>query len=293
MRRQRSIIALLLVYLGLVYNLSFLGLDQVGPIHFSDVFYYLIPFPALIIVLYPPSRRLPFVVQYAGWAILLMVLRSLTGAVPLFDGMSTYVTIAELALLAVSAVLAQQLGIAQEEVDMVIDRLTLPAAGQRILQRGASTDEIKTEFIRSRRHNRPLSLLVIEPAAGSLDIDLQRLIHQIQKEIGTRFLVASLAELINAEVRRTDIVVTRSPNGRFVVLCPETNSDGTSRLAERIQNSASEKLGIDMAFGISSFPDQAVTFEDLLQHAEFQLTHYFEMPANRESSLVNKKGSSR
>jgi hypothetical protein len=55
------------------------------------------------------------------------------------------------------------------------------------------------------------------------------------------------------------------------VLFPETKPEGLGIFAERVRHLAKEELGLALNFGVASFPEDALTFEDLQQKAIFQL----------------------
>lgn len=291
MKKQKWSLIAALLYITAVFALGRIQVEFADLVALHDILYILVFFALTTPLVIPLFRRAPWYFVFLMWAVLLLGGRLLLGLTPLWGSMEIYRTITELSLLAVAVWLGRLMADSFNEVESFIEAVTLPREGQRILDKGDSTDEIKVEFIRSRRHNRPLSIIMLEPASRSLRLDLERTLIEIQRKMAERFLVASLAEIINKEVRRTDIIVNQGEDGRFVVLCPETTPDGSVFLAERIQAVISEKLNIPMAFGSASFPDQAVTFEDLVSHAEFELTHYAQLPnpAEKETDPLSPK----
>jgi hypothetical protein len=48
------------------------------------------------------------------------------------------------------------------------------------------------------------------------------------------------------------------------VLCPETDTTDIIFLAQRISQIVEDRTGLQVNCGIASFPDEALTFEDLL-----------------------------
>jgi GGDEF domain-containing protein len=82
-----------------------------------------------------------------------------------------------------------------------------------------------------------------------------------------------LAELIGSQTRLVDIVMEDRENGRFIILCPEIDSQGSRLLTDRIQQTLREKLSVNVSFGVASFPQQALTFESLVTEADNHLNH--------------------
>ncbi len=278
MNKQKWSLIAALLYLSAIFGLGRIQVGFADLVALHDILYVLVFFALTTPLIISTLRRAPWYAVFLIWGGLLLAGRLLLGQTPLWAALEIYRTITELSLIAIAAWLGNVIAHSFNEMEAFIEAVTLPRDGQRILDKGDSTDEIKVEFIRSRRHNRPLSIIMLEPASHSLRMDLERILIEIQNKMAERFLVASLAEIINKEVRRTDIIVNQGEDGRFVVLCPETTPDGSVFLAERIQAVIMDKLNIPMAFGSASFPDQAVTFEDLVSHAEFELNHYAQLP---------------
>jgi GGDEF domain-containing protein len=63
----------------------------------------------------------------------------------------------------------------------------------------------------------------------------------------------------------------RDRRGRFIVLCPETDLENASLLARRITQAVSERTSLHVLWGVAAFPEEALTFDDLLQKARERL----------------------
>jgi hypothetical protein len=57
-------------------------------------------------------------------------------------------------------------------------------------------------------------------------------------------------------------------NERFIIICPEVDQAGASFLAEKVCTVIERNLGVDVRCGAASFPDMALTFEELIAQAE-------------------------
>jgi diguanylate cyclase (GGDEF)-like protein len=85
----------------------------------------------------------------------------------------------------------------------------------------------RTEFERSTRYDRPLSLLMI-------DIDhFKQTNDEYGHNIGDQVL-ANLADILSSALRKVDIVA-RYGGEEFVILLPETNSEAAREVAERLR----------------------------------------------------------
>jgi len=79
----------------------------------------------------------------------------------------------------------------------------------------------------------------------------------------TRLSNARIGQAIGDSIRQTDLLI-QDHIGRFVILCPETDLENAFFLAERTRNIVEEHTGLHVNCGVASFPDEALTFEDLL-----------------------------
>ena len=83
------------------------------------------------------------------------------------------------------------------------------------------------ETQRAERHERPLALIL-------LDIDHFKTINDTYGHDMGDVVLTTLAEVVTAELRSTDIFA-RYGGEEFVVVCPETDMDGAFVLAEKIR----------------------------------------------------------
>src|SRR5690606_1051028 len=126
-------------------------------------------------------------------------------------------------------------------------------------------EDLYREVKRSRRFQHPLSLLVIKPRLDPTSVRLNDLMLDLQRAMSARYFQARLVKFLSEELRDTDLVAIDGDD--FVVLLPETAERDASDLLERLSRQAYQELGIDLAAGLASFPDQALTFTALMEAA--------------------------
>lgn len=121
------------------------------------------------------------------------------------------------------------------------------------------------ELVRSRRHERPLSLLVLvgeRPAAAA---------RWRRRGAGRAALAARAA----AHVRRYDYVSTQDAAGRVAILAPEQSADGARTMAERLARL------LHVPAGAASFPQDGTSVAELVDVATARAAS----PADREVSV--------
>jgi GGDEF domain-containing protein len=133
-------------------------------------------------------------------------------------------------------------------------------------------------------------VVVVEPEPDSIQVALHRTVQEVQQAMMTRYVITSLARVFNKVLRRIDVVIEQREQGRFVILCPETNATGSNVLADRIQAAVAEQLGVSVKCGTASFPDEALTFEELVRQAESHLQQPAELPERANPTPTEVKG---
>jgi hypothetical protein len=72
------------------------------------------------------------------------------------------------------------------------------------------------------------------------------------------------------QLRETDLLLENEKNGRLVILSPDTGVNEAETLIKRL-NELTESTEFSINFGAATFPDHALAFEQLLEHAEANL----------------------
>jgi hypothetical protein len=186
------------------------------------------------------------------------------------QALDPYLSATEAAFLACAALLGRKVAVGLREIDETIGAVAFGENPALDLDGPRATNEILSEMARSRRHDRPLSVTVLEPSTAGLEIAVDRAAEDVQRALRRRFVYGRLARVIADQLRRSDLLFEHRESGRFIVLSPETEHDGTALLVTRIRQAA-RSLELDLVSGSATFPDQAVTFEQLILEAERRL----------------------
>jgi hypothetical protein len=151
-----------------------------------------------------------------------------------------------------------------------MDELAVGAFPHRAQELDEAGNRVKIEFTRSRRYHRPLSILLME-----VDPEVHKenglALKSIQTDIVNRFTSARIGQIIDDRIRQTDLVL-RDRQWSYVVICPETDHSSVLMLARRISQAVKEKTGYSILWGVAAFPEEALTFEDMMKKARERLT---------------------
>lgn len=257
-------------YLAVVFVLGQTDYSGRPIINFASYFYLAVILAVPVTLFFPSISRVSMYVPLSVWAGVYLVLlqiidRGLSANIDEFS-----VIVLEFVLLEAGVWFAYQLAVQLSHAESIMDALALSAFPNRAHDIEEEQQRIKTELTRSRRYHRPLSLVVIESLGDDEKVAIEML-KGIQHDLMNRFTSARVGQIIDDRIRQTDLVL-RDHRGRFVILCPETDLSSAELLAKRITHAIKERTDLQVLFGMAAFPDEALTFDDLLHTARERLT---------------------
>lgn len=270
------------IYLAVIFILG--QADNAGRpiINFANYFYVAVLVAMPLTLFIPFISRVSVFVSLGVWAsiyaILLLSLERRMSASP----QDFSVIALELILLEAGVWFAHQLALQISHAESIMDALALRAYPNRVRDIDSENQRIKIELTRSRRYHRPLSLVVIEAEADEEKLTGE-VLKSVQHDLLNRFNSARVAQIIDDRIRQTDLVV-RDYKGKFIILCPETDSTNASLLARRISQAIKEKTDLRVLWGVAAFPEEALTFDDLLEKARERLVSF--LPSSGASVSV-------
>jgi hypothetical protein len=149
--------------------------------------------------------------------------------------------------------------------------------------------QIYREIRRARRYERRIALLAISAMEGRNDASQKALKKSAIGQDSNHKTSDHLAKLLIEELRDYDVITRR--DNHVIALLPETNRESASETIRRLESIAYEKLGLKLGIGLATFPDEAVTFESLLEIAEEKMVGSSLAEASRnKSTTTNPKG---
>ena len=271
-------------YLAVVFVLGQTDYSGRPIINFASYFYLAVILAVPVTLFFPSISRVSMYVPLSVWAGVYLVLlqiidRGLSANIDEFS-----VIVLEFVLLEAGVWFAYQLAVQLSHAESIMDALALSAFPNRAHDIEEEQQRIKTELTRSRRYHRPLSLVVIESLGDDEKVAIEML-KGIQHDLMNRFTSARVGQIIDDRIRQTDLVL-RDHRGRFVILCPETDLPSAELLAKRIIHAIKERTDLSVLFGVAAFPDEALTFDDLLHTARERLTRSREV--SEEKILITE-----
>jgi hypothetical protein len=263
MKSSRWWLISIFIWFFFLYNVERLG----EPINIATFVYIFTLISAVIIVLIPSLQQRPFYLLTLIALPPFFLLKFLLGYQ--IAGIHLPITVTEICMIGITIFLAIQVGRRLEELQEIVTNLTIEplVKGSHPFERGQG--QIYREIRRARHYHRPASILAISIPDESLESSLEQFIQEAERKIIKEYISARLANFLIKELQDTDIVTKR--NDHFITFLPETTRENVSDIVRRLQVEARDQLGIKLRIGTSTFPDEAVTFERMLERAEMEM----------------------
>lgn len=277
------------LYLAVIFVLGQSDYANRTIINFANYFYVAVIIAMPLTLFFPSISRVSVFVPLGIWAGVYFVLLQVLDRSRSTSSDEFSIIALELILLEAGVWFAHQLALQITHAESIMAALALSAFPNRARDIESENQRIKIELTRSRRYHRPLSVVIIEADIAD-EKTTKEMLKSIQHDLLQQFSSARLAQIIDDRVRQTDLVL-RDHKGRFIILCPETDFTNVSLLAQRIANAIQEKTALRIRWGVAAFPDEALTFDDLLQKAEARLGRSEEPSLEHLAVLETKEGS--
>ena len=268
MKRLPLAIVGLILFLALFFNLERFNYISYNMVNIQGFVYLLATAQVSLVILSPLLRRMSYLgLIILSTAIYLLCRLSFYSTEEWWGGIQTYVTIAEIVMLSISIILARLLGGWLDDFVDAVENITF-AHLKRVHTLEEVENDIEGEMYRSRRYQHPLTVVVAKLNVDSLRMAIHRTVEEVQRAMLVRYVSVSLmTRALYGQLRRTDWLLEHSRKNQFIFILPETKGNRSDIVMERIQQTA-EELGVSVACGIATFPDDALTFDGLLAKAE-------------------------
>jgi GGDEF domain-containing protein len=253
-------IILVILFQGIVFSLGWLDFGSQSVFHIHPLVYLLLEIAIISTIAIPVLQYASLYMSLLMWALIYIV--TLFIRIKILNLVLFYQVVAiEFLLLEAAVWLSHALAGTLNEQEKLMRSFVYSVFPGRILNLQDAEDRISLELLRSRRHNRPLTIIVIKSESGVID--------RPDHEVLELFAETRIGQIINGQARQTDLIM-RDRSGQFIILCPETDFTNSTILAERIQQAISEKMGVSVSWGVASFPEEGLTIDGLLYKARLR-----------------------
>jgi GGDEF domain-containing protein len=258
-RRMRFLVAIFIIWLFFFYNVERLN----GPNVITGVAYTSVPVMAVLIILVPRLREVPLWLLLMVPAPIFLVIKAWSGH--RVWGIAMPETVTEICAIAVTMILVRWVSNGMSEFESAVAHITIGRVDALPESFPTGQAEMYREVRRARHHQRPLALVSIGVKDESIQVALERMVQEVQQAMMKQYVLSDVAKTLCEQLEDYDIIAQKDDH--FLLLLPEVTSEQLADLVGQIRQIVSEHVGVTLQIGTASFPDDAVTFESLVEKA--------------------------
>jgi GGDEF domain-containing protein len=256
---MRLLVATFIIWLLFFYNIERLSEPNI----ITGVAYAFLPAVAVLVILSTRLRKAPLWLLLAVPVPAFVILKAWSGY--RVWGAAVPRTVTEVCAIAVTIILARWVNNGMSEFESAIAHITIGKFDALSESFSTGQAEMYREMRRARHHQRPLSLMSVGVADESVQVALDRMVQEVQQAMMKRYVLSDVAKTLCEQLEDYDIIAQKDDH--FLLLLPEVTSEQLADLIGQIRQVVSEHVGVTLQIGTASFPDDAVTFESLVEKA--------------------------
>ncbi len=262
MRRLRILTAILIVWLFCFYNIERLS----APIDLTDVAYTFVPLVAVAFIGIPYLRKRPVWLTLMGFVLAFLALKGWFKSS--IWGSSLPLTLMEIVFISVTGLLAYQVNERIHEFEEAVDQITIGNVWK-INPSSSDQAEMYQELRRARHYKRPLSVISVGVDDASIQVALDRMVLEAQQAMMKRYVLSDIGRVLCEQLEDYNIIAQK--DGGYLILLPEVGTESLAELTEQLRRNIMNRVGADLRIGAASFPEDAVTFEELVSKASKEM----------------------
>ena len=192
-------------------------------------------------------------------------------------------TIIQVNAIILTGLLARQITYGLSEFENVIANITFGHIGKRPGNFSEEQSVMYRELRRARRYGRPLAVIALKVDEEIFKIPLPNIVEEVQQAMMKEYTLAGISRILDSNLQSFDTIALR--DNCFIVLLPET-ADQISQIGQRLEKAIKDNMGIQVGVGTASFPNEAMTFESLV---ELAMVNAKQSEKNRIRTMMNHK----
>jgi GGDEF domain-containing protein len=273
----------------IVWLIFFFNIERVNsPINIRAYTYIFITGVVAATLVLPRLQHIPFLVLLATPIPIYLWLKATIekGAwyENLIEGFALPLTVTQVAAIILTGLLARQILYALYEFEETIANITFGYMGKLPKPFSEGQGTMYREVKRARRYHRPLAVIALKVNEEDIQVAIPDMVRDVQQTMMRQYVMAGISRILDDNMHDFDTIALR--DNHFILVLPEIAPDEAIRIAQHLEEAVKEKMRINLEVGTATFPDEAMTFESLVELALQNTEASIEIPA-QPSRLAN------
>ncbi|MFN8373158.1 MAG: sugar transferase [Anaerolineae bacterium] len=262
MSRFRILLLILVLWLIFIYNLErpdfdFIGLGNVD----LDSGVYVITGLISMAILILPDIAKRYEIALIPTLLIYVVSRFAVGN-PITQR-SIYITITEVAVLAVTVWIARKISLVISDFEQTVEDVLLKPDDLNVYDKGEGEEKINNELSRARYFDHTVGFLLINMNSFTQSEDLANTRFDMEAALQRRYVQLRVAQVARSILPKISILVWDEED--LVVCLPETGYAATEQMARALHTKLALHLNLTIPMGIAVFPKDGLIYHDLVQ----------------------------
>ena len=260
MKKLRFWITILIIWLIFFFNIERLN----SPVNIRSYTYVFAAIAVVVALAVPKVRWLPYLVLLIIPVPLFLWYKGLWSGEAIW-GKALPLTVTQVSAIVLTGLISIQISYGLREFEQLINNLTMGYVGKLPKTFSETQDKMYRELKRARRYQRPLSVITLKVDKESVQVALPKLTEEVQQAMMNEYVLAGITRILDENV--SDFGTIALQNNHFIVVLPETSDAEVPFVAQNLEKAVRENLEIKLVTGMASFPNEAITFESLVEQA--------------------------
>jgi GGDEF domain-containing protein len=260
MKKLRLWTTVLIIWLIFLFNIERIN----SPINIRAYTYIFVAIIAVISLVWPRVRWLPYRVLMLISIPIFLLFKAFWNGHPI-GGEALPLTVTQVSAIILTGLIARQIHYGLREFEEVVTNITFGQVGSLPKPFSEMQGSIYREVRRARRYQRPLSVITLKIDEDSIQVALPKMIEAVQQAMMKQYVVAKVTRILDDDIDDFGTITLR--DDCFILVLPEKTASEAHLIAQRLENTVQEKVSIEVQTGTASLPNEAVTFEALVELA--------------------------
>ncbi len=265
MKKLRFWTTILIIWLIFFFNIERIG----SPVNIRSYTYIFVAIVAAATLILPRIRQLPLALLILTPVPLFLVLKAFLEKgdwhANLLAGYALPLTVTQASAIILTGLLARQITHGLWEFEYTIAGITFNHLGKVPKPFSDGQGVMYREVKRARRYQRPLAVIALKVDDSTVEFLIPEIVHQVQQAMMREFVLASIARILDDNMFEFDTIALRGNS--FVLVLPEVVNQDVPQVMQRLEKTIKEKLNVKLQMGAATLPDDAITFESLVEMA--------------------------
>jgi GGDEF domain-containing protein len=265
MKSLRLWITLLILWLIFFFNIERIN----SPINIRSYTYIFVAIVVALTLTLPRLQRFPFLILLVMPIPVFLVFRAVMERGHWYDNLLTGyalpLTVTQVSAILLTGLLARQIHYGLQEFEDIIASITFGYIGKLPKPFSEGQGTIYREVKRARRFHRPLAIVALKVNEADIQVVLPKMVKEVQHAMMRQYVLAGVARILNDNMHDFDTIALRDNN--FILVLPEISGEEADQIAQKLADVVKEKLRVKLQVGTANFPQEAMTFESLVELA--------------------------